>query len=94
MRRGDRHRPSGGVRADQFYRHPQWRYAEAAIFSRTDGSGSVAKTEYTTPAIAAPMIGATQNSHNCSSAHPPTNIAGAVLRAGFTERFVTGIPIR
>jgi hypothetical protein len=44
--------------------------------------------------IAAPTIGATQNSHNCSIAHPPTNTAGAVLRAGLTDRFVTGIPIR
>ena len=70
------------------------RYADAAILSRTDGSGSVAKTEYTAPAIAAPMIGATQNIHNCSIAHPPTNTAGPVLRAGFTERFVTGIPMR
>ena len=30
-------------------------YAGAAICSRTDGSGPVAKTEYTTPAIAAPL---------------------------------------
>src|ERR1700742_1000043 len=42
------------------------RYADAAILSRTDGSGSVAKTEYTTPAITAPMMGATQNSYGCS----------------------------
>ena len=40
------------------------------------------------------MIGATQNSHSCCSAHPPTKIAGAVLRAGLTDRFVTGIPIK
>ena len=70
------------------------RYTDAAIFARPDGSGSEAKTEYTMPAIAAPMIGATQNSHNCSSAHPTTNTAGPVLRAGFTDRFVTGISMR
>ncbi len=70
-----------------------WRtnYEDAAILSCTAGSGSVAKTEYATPAIAAPMIGATQNSQSCSTAHPPTNTAGPVLRAGFTDRFVTGI---
>ena len=49
---------------------------------------------YTMPANAAPTIGATQNSHNCCSAHPPTKSAGPVLRAGLTERFVTGMPIR
>lgn len=46
------------------------------------------------PATAALITGATQNSHNCSSAHPPTNTAGPVLRAGFTDKFVTGIPMR
>jgi hypothetical protein len=35
------------------------------------------------------MMGATQNSHSCSSAQPPTKMAGAVLRAGFTDVFVT-----
>src|SRR5438046_493924 len=54
-------------------------------------AGSSAIIGYTIPAIAAPTIGATQNSHNCSSAHPPTNTAGPVLRAGFTLKFVTGI---
>ena len=37
------------------------------------------------------MIGATQNSHNCESAQPPANNAGPVLRAGFTDVFVTGM---
>ena len=45
------------------------------------------------PAMAAPAIGASQNSHSCWIAHPPTNSAGPVLRAGFTERLVTGMPI-
>ena len=40
------------------------------------------------------MIGATQNSHNCEVAHPPANSATPVLRAGFTEVFVTGMLIR
>jgi len=40
------------------------------------------------------MMGATQNIHSCATAQPPTNTAVPVLRAGFTERFVTGIPIR
>jgi hypothetical protein len=39
-------------------------------------------------------MGATQKSHSCSIAQPPTNTAGPVLRAGLTERLVTGIPIR
>ena len=40
------------------------------------------------------MSGATQNSQSCCSAHPPTKIAGPVLRAGFTEVFVTGMQTR
>jgi hypothetical protein len=48
----------------------------------------------THPAITAPTIGATQNSHSCSTAQPPTNSAGPVLRAGFTEVLVTGMLIR
>lgn len=39
----------------------------------------------------APTIGATQNSHSCSSAQPPTNSAGPVERAGLTEVLVTGM---
>ncbi|KAG0752546.1 hypothetical protein G6F22_021826 [Rhizopus arrhizus] len=42
----------------------------------------------------APAIGATQNSHNCSIAQPPTNSAGPVERAGFTDVFVTGMLIK
>lgn len=49
---------------------------------------------YRPPPITAPTMGATQNSHSCASAQPPTNSAGPVLRAGFTDRLVTGIPIR
>jgi len=43
------------------------------------------------PAKATPMIGASQNNHNCRMDHPPTKSAGLVPRAGFTEVFVTGI---
>ena len=46
------------------------------------------------PASAAPTSGATQNSHNCATAQPPTITAGPVLRAGFTEVLVTGMLIR
>ena len=42
----------------------------------------------------APAMGASQNSQSCPSAHPPTKSAGPVLRAGFTEVFVTGIEMR
>ena len=41
-----------------------------------------------------PAIGATQNSQSWLSAQPPTNSAGPVLRAGFTEVFVTGMETR
>jgi len=37
------------------------------------------------------MSGATQNSHSCCKAHPPTKTASLVLRAGLTEVLVTGI---
>jgi hypothetical protein len=41
-----------------------------------------------------PISGATQNSQSCASAHPPTNKAGPVLRAGLTEVLVTGMLTR
>ena len=40
------------------------------------------------------MSGATQKSHNCCTAQPQTKSAGPVLRAGLTDRLVTGMPIR
>jgi hypothetical protein len=46
------------------------------------------------PAATAPTIGATQKRNSCSSAQPPTNSAGPVLRAGFTDVLVTGMLIR
>ena len=49
---------------------------------------------YTYPAIAPPTSGATQKSQSCSSAHPPSNKAGPVLRAGFTDVLVTGMLTR
>ena len=67
----------------------------AADSACSAGSGSPAPSHaYARPAIAAPAIGATQNSHNCWIAQPPTNRAGPVLRAGFTDVFVTGMLIR
>ncbi len=57
-------------------------------------SPRLAMTGYTTPAKTAPIRGASQKSHNCWTAQPPTNKAGPVLRAGLTERLVTGMPIR
>ena len=41
-----------------------------------------------------PITGATQKSHSCSTAQPPAKNAVAVLRAGFTEVFVTGMLTR
>ncbi len=40
------------------------------------------------------VMGANQNSHSCARAHPPTKSAGPVLRAGLTDKLVTGIPTR
>jgi len=70
--------------------------AAIAMFSISNStiSGNSARDEYVRPAAMAPTIGATQNSHNWPRAQPPTNSAGPVLRAGFTERFVIGIPIK
>jgi hypothetical protein len=39
-------------------------------------------------------MGAIQNSQSCCSAHPPTMIAGPVLRAGFTDVLVMGMLMR
>jgi hypothetical protein len=44
--------------------------------------------------MAAPTMGATQNSHGCCSAHPPLKMATAVERAGFKLVLVTGMPMR
>jgi hypothetical protein len=57
-------------------------------------AGEPSSGPYIRPARIAPAIGATQNSHNCSKAQPPAKSAGPVLRAGFTEVLVTGIPTR
>lgn len=46
------------------------------------------------PAAIAPTNGATQNSHSCSNAQPPTKMAGPVLRAGFTDALVMGMLIK
>jgi hypothetical protein len=43
------------------------------------------------PAVTAPMIGATQNSRSWPMCSPPANSAGPVLRAGLTEVLVTRI---
>jgi hypothetical protein len=40
------------------------------------------------------MIGAAQKSQSWEIAQPPTNTATPVLRAGFTEVFVTGMLIK
>ena len=49
---------------------------------------------YTIPANTAPTSGATQNSHNWPNAQSFANKAWLVLRAGFTDVFVTGILIK
>src|SRR5690242_9309595 len=70
----------------------------AAVSCASSATGSPPESpttkRYPTPAIAAPASGATQNSHNCASAQPPTNNAGPVERAGFTDVLVTGMLIR
>src|SRR5688572_14406202 len=58
----------------------------------------IAGSEYshrcTTPAMAAPISGATQNNQSCSRAHVPWKIATPSERAGLTDVLVTGIEIR
>ena len=49
---------------------------------------------WTVAPSSAPSSGATMNSHSCSSAQPPTNSAGPMLRAGLTDRLVIGMPTR
>jgi hypothetical protein len=67
----------------------------AVSATRTAIRGSEAATIlYSNDAIAAPMSGATMNSQSWLNAHPPTNTAGPILRAGLTEVLVTGIPTK
>jgi len=66
----------------------------ASAGSSSAAGVSEARKRWTRPARTAPAIGATQNAHSCLMAQPPTNSAGPVLRAGFTEVFVTGILTR
>ena len=44
--------------------------------------------------VPAPRTGATQKNQSCAIAQPPTNSAGPVERAGFTDVFVIGMLIR
>src|SRR3954469_20008196 len=60
--------------------------------TRAEGSGLSQRQR--TPPAAPPRRGATQNSQSCASAQPPTNTAGPVLRAGLTDKLVTGMPMR
>src|SRR5258705_12800486 len=63
----------------------------AALANSGVASGLCNSTRWISPAKTAPTIGATQKSHSCESAHPPTNKAGPVDRAGLTDVLVTGI---
>ena len=79
----------------QHVRYLSFRVSHAANALPPSGSGSPPRDDgVNDPRYAAPTIGASQNNQSCSTAHPPTNSAGPVLRAGFTDRLVTGIPIR
>jgi len=67
---------------------PAWQPGPLMTYS------SSSNQRYIMPAIAAPIIGATQNIHNCAIAQPCTINAGPVLRAGLTDVLVTGMLIR
>ena len=54
----------------------------------------VKKTFQTMPARIAPTIGASQKSQSCCKAAVSAKSAAAVLLAGFTDVFDTGIEIR
>src|SRR5262245_16200107 len=60
----------------------------------TSDEGSSLSQRYANAPAAPPSSGATQNSQSCAIAQPPTNSAGPVLRAGFTDVLVTGIETR
>src|SRR5208283_5763047 len=55
---------------------------------------SASASLWSRPPMAPPTSGAAQNSQSCCSAHPPSNRAGPVERAGLTEVLVTGMEIR
>ena len=59
----------------------------------TMASGSYIQ-RVSSPAITAPMIGATQNSQSWPMYSPPANSAGPVLRAGLTDVLVIGMLMR
>jgi hypothetical protein len=63
-----------------------------ALFSKTGPIRCDCGIGY--PAASAPPNGASQNSYSCCKAQFATTKAGPVLRAGLTERFVIGIPMR
>src|SRR3954464_6096391 len=60
----------------------------------TRAEGSWLSQRYRTLPTATPRSGATQNSQSRARAQPPTNTAGPVLRAGVTDRVVTGMAMR
>jgi endonuclease/exonuclease/phosphatase (EEP) superfamily protein YafD len=67
-----------------------------ACSARRAGISGVGRVmpRYTAAASTAPISGATTESQSWLSARPATKTAGPMLRAGFTEVFVTGIPTR
>src|SRR4051794_2691393 len=76
-----------------------YRGASAALLLVAAGVSAIVVPDskipaYNAPPTIPPITGATQNNQSCAIAHPPTRIAGPVLLAGFTDRFVTGIPMR
>ncbi len=56
--------------------------------------GGAEQIRVATPAIAAPINGATQNTHSCAGAPSALKKATPVERAGFTEVLEIGIEIR
>ena len=69
----------------------KYRQQDGIVFAHADMSGASCCQRLIRPAIAAPRMGASQNSQSCAMYAPPANSAGPVLRAGLTEALVTGI---
>ena len=61
-----------------------------SAYAATAFLGSPTTTRYSAPPTRPPTIGMTMNSQSRDRAHPPWKTAGPMLRAGFTEVFVTG----
>src|SRR5690606_37284972 len=81
--------PAGDARLRRALLRPAETDADRPFAARPPNNGP-----YSAPAMSAPTIGATQNSHSWPGAPPPLKNATAVDRAGFTDVLVMGMEMR